>query len=499
MRRRGSGILMHVTSLPSEFGIGDLGPGACRFVDFLAETRQSVWQILPLGPTSPAIGSSPYSSFSAFAGNPLLLSPAALVSEGFLGPADISQHLTFSPFRVDYESVERFKNQVLARAFERRREHLADDPDFVRFCRENAHWLDDYALFAAIKASFGGRVWSDWPAELKNREPAALADIAGRLSGEVLAHKFVQHLFFRQWSALKRYAGEHRVHLIGDAPIYVTYDSADVWANPHLFKLDGAKQPAFVAGVPPDYFSATGQLWGNPVFNWDVIKREKFDWWLRRIGHNFSLYDMVRIDHFRGFAGYWEIPAGEKTAVGGSWVDAPGLEFFDAVAAAFPSLPIIAEDLGVITPDVRELRDAFGFPGMRILQFSFGPGIGENHDALHNHVRNCLAYTGTHDNNTTRGWFKEETTSDDRKRLFAYLGYEVDESHVSWALIRLAMASVARLAIFPMQDLLALDSGARMNTPAVADGNWAWRLPPEALTDDLKAKLRGLTTLFGRG
>ena len=495
---RQSGVILHLTSLPSEHGIGDLGPGAAWFADFLAESGQGLWQILPIGPTSPAIGNSPYSSFSAFAANPLLISPDKLVEDGWLPRSALADHPAFPRERCDYPAVEVYKLGLLYAAFKDNRKRLADDPFYARFCRDQAYWLDDYVLFASIKAEQGGRMWSEWPSELRDRDPAALDAARERLAATVEYMRFEQYLFFSQWQEFRKMLRERRIHLVGDAPIYVTYDSADVWANPDCFKLDHDKQPTAVAGVPPDYFSATGQLWGNPVFDWERLRERRFDWWIERVRHNLSLYDYVRIDHFRGFAGYWEIPAGEKTAVNGAWVDAPGMEFFSELEAAFPSLPIIAEDLGVITPDVRELRDTFNLPGMRIVQFCFGHGIGGNLDAPHNHVRRAVAYTGTHDNNTSRGWFAHETSEEDRRRLFAYAGRVFGEREAAWELIRLTWASCAAFALCPMQDLLSLDESGRMNTPSKAKGNWEWRLSWEQLGGELKSRLRAMTELFGR-
>ncbi len=498
MRRRGSGVLLHITSLPGEFGIGDFGPEAYRFADFLSASGQSVWQILPMGPTSPAIGNSPYSSSSAFAGNRLFISPRRLVQDGFIHESDIGPHFTFPPHLADYESAEKIKERILRAAFGHREDRLDSDPAFQDFCTRNAGWLDDFALFTVIKDRFQGQVWDQWPLDLRDRHPEALQRVVGEMHTEINFIKFVQYLFDRQWKDLKTYCNERRIQMVGDAPIYVTFDSADVWANPQYFKLDYDRHPRFVAGVPPDYFSETGQLWGNPVFDWDALKHDDYSWWVRRVGRNIELYDMIRIDHFRGFAGYWEIPAGERTAINGEWVDAPGMDFFETLAARFASLPIIAEDLGVITPDVRELRDTFRLPGMKIVQFSFGNGIGNNVDALHNHIPHCVAYTGTHDNNTTRGWFKAETTQEDRERLAAYLGTVPTEETIARALVRLTMSSCAHLAVFPMQDLLGLDEKARMNTPSVANGNWRWRVSTDQLDATLEKELLELTGLFGR-
>ncbi len=498
MHRRASGILLHITSLPSPYGVGDMGPGARNFADFLVDAGQSCWQILPLTPTSTYIGNSPYSSDSAFAGNSLLISPEDLVANGWLASEDLAGFPANNPDQADYPAATAFKDRLLDLAFVRHAPHLSQNCDFVTFCRANASWLDDYALFKAIKSSMDGMSWTRWPTALRDRDPAALAERREYLAEGVLREQFTQFLFFDQWARLKAYLSERDILVIGDAPIYVTQDSADVWANPTLFKLGPDCEPLFVAGVPPDYFSKTGQRWGNPVYDWDAHKQTGFAWWVERLGRTFALYDFVRLDHFRGFAGYWEIPAEEETAEKGEWVDAPGQALFKALLGHFPVLPLLAEDLGVITPDVRELRDGFGFPGMKILQFCFHDGIGENHDAPHNHVENAVVFTGTHDNNTTLGWMLEDAGDQGRRVLMEYLGREIPPADVPWALVRLALMSVARLAVFPMQDVLGLGSEARMNMPSQAKGNWCWRCQPEAFTPALAAKLKALNGIYGR-
>ena len=498
MHKRGAGILLHITSLPSPYGVGDLGPGAYAFADFLERAGQSCWQILPLTPTSSFIGDSPYSSDSAFAGNPLLISPEVLAQEGRIGWSDIGEMPEHCPDFAVYPAAQAFKQRLLDLAFERAAPGLEADADFRRFRTRQAHWLEDYCLFKALKASLGGISWTRWPAPLRGRDPEALREHGEALAPQILREAYAQFLFYDQWERLRAHLAKRGVLLIGDAPIYVTQDSADVWANQELFKLGPDREPLFVAGVPPDYFSETGQRWGNPVYDWDAHQAEGFAWWIKRLAHNFALYDFVRLDHFRGFAGYWEIPAKEKTAVNGAWVPAPGMEFFKALLGHFPTLPILAEDLGVITPDVRELRDGFGFPGMKVLQFAFGPGIGENCDAPHNHVENAVAYTGTHDNNTTLGWYRQDAGPQGRASLQSYLGREIGEWDVAWAMLRTAYMSVARLAVAPMQDVLTLDEGARMNTPSLAKGNWCWRCRREAFTDELAARLSALAGLYGR-
>lgn len=500
MLRRASGVLMHVTSLPSRFGIGDFGPGARRFARFLARGAQSYWQMLPLTPTSPFIGNSPYSSDSAFAVNPLLISPEAMVEDGWLEAADIGEaELPGNPATADFEGAAQYKERLLRQAFARGRDRLEKEAGFLDFCREEAPWLDDYALFRAIKHERGGAGWADWPAELRDREKRAVALVRDRQAGEIAFVRFVQYLAFSQWQALRRLLRGFDIQVIGDMPIYVTEDSADVWANPELFRLGPDRRPLFVAGVPPDYFSETGQRWGNPVFDWPAHERTGFSWWLRRMAHNLALSDIVRLDHFRGFEAYWEIAATERTAVRGRWVKAPGMELFKAMQRRFPALPLIAEDLGVITAEVRELMAAFGFPGMRVLQFAFGAGIAENRDAPHNYARNCVAYTGTHDNNTSLGWARAgEAGEEGRRALFAYLGREVAPEQTPWELLRLVMASTAATVIAPMQDLLCLGEGARMNMPSVARGNWSWRAVDDQLDSGLAERLRAMTELFGR-
>ena len=469
---RRSGILLHVTSLPSPFGIGDLGPGARRFADFLSEAGQTIWQVLPLNPSSAACGNSPYCSYSAFAGNPLLISPERLVEEDCLVKIDTMDRPQFPADRVDFELVAAYKRRLLKRAFGRYMGKLGGNCDFANFCRDNASWLDDYALFVSLKEQFGGLPWCDWPAEYRNREEAALREGRERLKERVEMEKFFQFLFFRQWSDLKKYCNERKIQIVGDLPIYVSYDSSDVWANPKFFKLDAMRKPLSVAGVPPDYFSETGQLWGNPVYDWNALGQAGYAWWIERLGHNLNLFDMTRLDHFRGFVAYWEVEASEKTAIRGRWVDVPVRDFFDTLLKRFPSLPIIAEDLGVITPDVQQIMTTYGFPGMKLLHFAFGEDLPSNPYAPHNHIPNCVVYTGTHDNNTTRGWFEHDLDEETKERLAKYLGRTPDENGIHRDLLRLALMSVADTAIVPMQDALGLGEEARMNLPSTAFGNW---------------------------
>jgi 4-alpha-glucanotransferase len=497
MSDRGSGILLHLTSLPSAYGIGDIGPAAYRFADFLAESGQSYWQILPLMPTITIQGNSPYSSTSAFACNPLLVSPDLMVEQGYLPRAD-AEHLPRLPQdRVDYPAAIELKTRLLDAAYE----HFSrtqDRGEFDGFCSQNSHWLEDFVLFTVLKRRFEGRVWSEWPVELRDRHPDAMTAARTELAGEIDKQRFIQFLFYKQWFALKEYCNQKGIQIIGDIPIYVSYDSADAWSDPQIFKLDDSKQLIYMAGVPPDYFSRTGQLWGNPVYNWDVCKGTGFKWWLRRMEHTLSLYDIVRIDHLRGLVAYWEVPAGEKTAIKGRWVEVPSRAFFDTMLGRFPDFPIIAEDLGVITPDVRELMNHYGFPGMKVLLFAFNEDNPEHPYLPHTYEPNCVVYTGTHDNDTVRGWYEHGARPEDRARLARYVGHEVDADSANREFLKLAMESVAERAILPMQDVLGLGSEARMNTPATLNGNWAWRLLPDQPTPDITQRLREMTEIYGR-
>lgn len=502
---RSSGILLHATSLPGSFGIGDVGDEAYRFVDFLVASGQSLWQVLPLGPTG--YGDSPYACFSAFAGNTLLISPQRLVDEGLLTQADLAHPPTFPDERVDFNRVLKYKQSLLLKAFENF-QHTTDTglrADVLAFSQEAASWLDDYALYRALKDAHGGISWDQWEPALAHRETAALTNARERLREQIAAQKFYQYLFFKQWAALKAYCHKHHIKIVGDIPIFVAHDSADVWTHPDQFKLDAKGKPLFVAGVPPDYFSATGQLWGNPIYNWERMRADGFRWWIERVRAALRTFDILRLDHFRGFAAYWEIPGGDKTAERGQWVEAPGRELFTAIRNSLGELPLIAEDLGVMTPDVEALRDDFGFPGMRILQFAFGSD-GNSIDLPHNYIRHVVVYTGTHDNDTTLGWFDSragggstrdnEQITREREYCLKYLNTEGTE--INWDFIRAVLASVANTAIIPLQDVLGLGTKARMNLPASSSGNWSWRYKKDALTDDLAARLQELTELYHR-
>src|SRR2546423_7127135 len=497
--KRSSGILLHPTSLPGRFGVGDLGPEAYEFVDWLAAAGQTFWQIMPLGPTG--YGDSPYSAFSAFAGNTNLVSPDLLVESGLLGESDIQNSPDLPAERVDYGKVIEHKRGLLERAFQNFRAKVKTDEgarrEYEGFLEFASAWLEDYALFAALRDEHGGVDWNKWQAGLARREHAAVEDARRAFAERVEAHKFFQYAFFQQWLKLKQHANEKGVRVIGDMPIFVAHNSADVWSRPELFKLKDDGGPSVVAGVPPDAFSETGQLWGNPVYEWERMRADGFKWWVARVRETLKLVDVVRLDHFRGFAAVWEVPAEHETAERGRWVEAPGRDLFGALKEALGGgeLPIIAEDLGAITPDVHALRDEFGFPGMRVLQFAFG---GDPHDTHlpHEYTRASVAYTGTHDNDTVVGWFHQrsrEDASEDEKRerenCLKYLG--TDGSEINWDFIRAAQMSVARIAIAQLQDVLGLSSDARMNTPASAEGNWAWRFQTGALTNELRERLKG--------
>jgi 4-alpha-glucanotransferase len=498
MNTRGSGILLHITSLPSPFGIGDLGPQAYKFAEFLFQAQQSYWQVLPLNPTDQACGNSPYSSISAYAGNTMLISPELLLDAGFLTDEDVAEVPQFPASRCDYSTVIPYKVELLRRAYNRFKVTGIERAAFNDFCVRHRDWLDDYALFVVIKNLNEGKIWNEWAEAFRDRDAKSLKHIKNDCRDEVECEQFLQYLFFKQWLSLKTYCNERGIRIIGDIPIYVNFDSADVWMNTGIFKLDKEKKPLCAAGVPPDYFSATGQLWGNPVYRWEVLAKTKFKWWLQRIAHNLTLIDVLRIDHFRGFVAFWEVPAPEKTAVNGTWVAAPATAFFNALVKKFPSIPLIAEDLGLITDDVREVMKRFGFPGMKVLQFAFGEDLPTHPYLPHNYLRDCVVYTGTHDNNTTRGWFEHEATPEEKVRLSEYLGREISAEEVSISLIQLAMMSAANTAIFPLQDILGLGEDARMNRPSTARGNWEWRCTADQNSTSAREKLLALTRTYGR-
>jgi 4-alpha-glucanotransferase len=495
--RRVSGILLHITSLPSPYGIGDLGSAAYRFADFLTRTNQRLWQVLPLGPVG--FGASPYSSTSTFAGNPLLISPEPLVEYGLLDEEDLAPLAELPDDHVDYERVEARKLDVLRTAFERFEadRSAVSEANLGQFRDDQASWLDDYALYAALKDAHDGAPWSEWDPALVRRDPDALERAREEHAEAVRMHVFWQYLFHRQWTALQSYCHARDIRLFGDLPIYVARDSADVWAHQDLFRLDEDGQPTVVAGVPPDYFSPEGQRWGNPIYRWDTMRENGYTWWKDRLRRTLERVDLVRIDHFRGFDAYWEIPAEEETAVNGEWKEGPGLSFFEALEAELGPLPIVAEDLGVITDSVEALRDDLGVPGMAVLQFAFEDDPS-NEFLPHNYRRNLVAYPGTHDNNTTVGWWNEELTSTEARDFArSYLDLDTD-ADVHEQALRVLMASVADRVVVPLQDVLGLDADARMNTPGDPNGNWTWRLAPDQVTDAAEERLTTLTRIYGR-
>lgn len=496
---RSSGILLHPTSFPGRWGIGDLGAAAYQFVDFLADAGQRLWQILPLGPTG--YGNSPYQCLSSFAGNPLLISLDRLVEDGLLESEDLDSaaaqfaHL-LSEDRVNYAAVNDLKLSLLRRSFTYFQQGASarHTAACTAFCAANTVWLDDYALFVAIKEHHEGAPWDAWDYDIRTRQPAALEHWSRELAEQVEFRKYFQYLFFSQWLELKAYANERDIQIIGDMPIFVAYDGADVWANPELFYLDDDGRPTVVAGVPPDYFSATGQLWGNPLYRWDRMAKNGYAWWMQRIKSTLDMVDIVRLDHFRGFEAYWEVPATEKTAVNGRWVLGPGAALFTKLEQELGELPIIAEDLGLITPEVEALRDQFNLPGMKVLHFAFGD-TAKNPYLPHNYTSNYVVYTGTHDNDTTLGWFLTRGDKE-RETVQRYLGK--DGSDICWDMIRLALSSVADMAVFPLQDMLRLGGDARMNIPGLAEGNWSWRYRAEMLDPGLAHGLCLLTETYGR-
>lgn len=503
---RASGVLLHPTCLPGPFGIGDFGPAAFALMDFLKEAGQKLWQVLPLNPTG--YGDSPFQCFSAYAGNHLLISPEKLQSQGILDASDLRESRDFPRESVDFEGVIRWKTKLLTKAAKRFQRQAQGDVRraFDEFCQKNSSWLPDFALFMACKHEQGGLAWNHWPADIAQRAPAALSAAAGRLKEAAFAVQYWQFEFFRQWNEVQAYAHKARIRIIGDLPIYVALDSADVWANREYFQLSENGEATTIAGVPPDYFSATGQCWGNPIYRWDRLQQTGYRWWIERFRAVLELYDAIRIDHFRGFEAYWEIPGDEKTAINGRWVKGPGLDFFAALERELGDLPIIAENLGVITPEVESIRRRFRFPGMAILQFAFGKDPQGPSFRPHNYERELAVYTGTHDNDTTVGWWNSTGARDStrtpedvaKEQAFARSYLNLNEEPIHWAMIRALLSSVADVAIVPLQDVLGLGSEARMNLPGTAKGNWRWRFRPGVLTRELAQRLREMVELYDR-
>lgn len=493
LTERASGVLLHISSLPSRGGVGDLGPAAYAFADFLARAKQQFWQVLPLSPTG--YGNSPYSALSAFAGNPLFISIETLASQGWLDRSAVDA-LPPSEGPADFERAEQIKRPLLEQAARRFADHAdaKSNRSFEAFCRENAYWLDDYATFSVLRKQFAGAGWPAWPPEYIQCAPHAMSQLKQERAGEIHCEKVIQFFFQEQWQSLRAYCAERNIRFIGDLAIFVNYDSADVWIHSDIFQLDDKKKALHVAGVPPDYFSPTGQRWGNPLYRWDVLASRNFDWWDARIRRALSLCDLLRLDHFRGFEAYWSIPVEEETAVRGKWMKALGTELFAYLHRELGDLPLIAEDLGVITPEVEQMRKSFGLPGMRVMQFGFSDRGAHIH-LPHRCEENMVIYTGTHDNDTTLGWW-HSTGPQEREAIAAYL--HPGDDGIVWAMMRGAATSVARLCLFPMQDVLQLDADARMNTPAQSHGNWSWRYHPQALQPWIAEKLLALTEVTDR-
>ena len=481
---RSSGVLLHITSLPGKYGIGDLGKEAYNFVELLSESKQKLWQILPTGPTG--YGDSPYQTFSAFAGNPLFIDLDNLVEKKLLSPNDLVNDLQFNNRKVEYDKVREFKEDKLKIAFNN---FNLSETKFKNFKTQEFWWLDDFALFTSLKEYFNGKAWNEWDEEIKLHQPKAVDYYCELLNEQINYYKFCQFIFFEQWTKLKKFTNDKGIKIIGDIPIFISADSSDAWANSQLFQFDDNKVPTKVAGVPPDYFSKTGQLWGNPLYDWKVLAKQNFSWWIQRFRVLQKQVDILRVDHFRGFEAYWAVPAGENTAINGEWEKAPGEKLFSVLIDELGELPIIAEDLGIITKEVENLRDKFNFPGMKILQFAFDSDL-KNDYLPHNFDKNYVVYTGTHDNETTLSWYKN--ISEERKDFIkSYLHKE--EVNICWDMLKLAWKSEADIAIAPMQDFLCLDNSARMNTPGNPDGNWQWRVEQKQLSSDLAQRIKALT------
>lgn len=497
--KRSAGILLHISSLPSHFGIGDLGAEAKKFADFLHRSGQKYWQLLPLNPTEEGQGHSPYSSISSKAGNTLFISPESLVNEGLIDFADIEKHYLPGGSKTIYAAAERVKAEIFEKAWQNFQDEETNNlnTEFKNFCKKEADWLDDFAIYMLLKQQNECKPWFEWPEEFKSRDKQALQKLSLQNKEQLEKIQWLQFLFARQWNELKKYCNNIGIQFFGDIPFYVSYDSVDVWANRELFSLDEEGNITGASGVPPDAFTNDGQLWGMPVFLWDIHKKHHYRWWIERLKKNMELFDVLRLDHFRAFASYWEVTASEKTARNGQWKQGPGADFFDAVKKALGELPFIAEDLGEIDNAVYELRDQFAFPGMKVLQFAFGHEMQKSIHIPHNYSENFVVYTGTHDNNTVKGWYQHEGNWH-HHQLEQYLGKCVSEDNIHLEMARLAYSSVARIAILPMQDMLGLDESARMNKPASGENNWQWRLQDDQVTNETERQLREWVTLFNR-
>lgn len=495
MYKRGSGILCHISSLPSRFGIGDLGPGAYAFADFLCQAKQGYWQVLPVNPTNGRYAYSPFTSMSSCAGNTILISPEMLVGEGLLSPPEVLDHPDFSDQQVDYASASRFKDHLFRRAHARFKEKGAESHDYARFCQGQADWLEDHAFFTALSGHLGQLPLSEWPKELCDAKSSGLQNLKNELADDLERERFLQYIFYTQWSRLKAYCNSKAIQIIGDFPLFMNYDSADIWAHPEFFKVDENKRPQVLAGSPPDSFSAEGQLFYCAVYDWGALKQSGFTWWIRRFKLLFKLFDFVRIDHFRGLISYWEVPQGEQNALKGRWQPAAVHDLIEALSGQFPALPVIAEDLGTITAEVREAMALYGIPGMKVLLLAFEKEMASLY-LPHHHTQNSVVYTGTHDVDTVMGWFQDESKQEDKKSFFGYLGREIDQE-ANWEFIKLAMMSVALTAIIPMQDVLGLGKESRMNTPGTVEGNWQWRFPGMDL-GEYASRLARMTVSYGR-
>ena len=493
---RKSGVLLPLTSLPSKYGIGDLGPEAARFADFLKKAGQKIWQVLPLTAIDGGSGNSPYSPPSAFAGNVLLISPESMMASGLLDKDDLEDMPVFAHGRIDYDLVRTSKENLLRRAWLNFK-NSGQQAEYDEFFALNRYWLESYSFFVALKDAQKGKSWYDWPEDLKYRRHEALHKAWGTLQDEIEYHRFVQFVFHSQMMEFRDCLEQFNIELVGDMPIYVTFDSADVWANPHLFELDDRLKPISVAGVPPDYYCETGQLWGNPLYRWDAMEADGFRWWMNRLRHLLTFFDKIRIDHFRGLIGYWSVPTDSKTAETGCWRGVPHERFFEQLGWDFPDRPFLAENLGVLTPEIEAARKGMGLPGMLVLHFAFGDP-SHNPYAPHNHTPDNVVYTGTHDNNTSLGWFEDEGSSREISNLILYLGKEINRDTISDDMIRMAMSSVAETAVIQMQDYLELGSKARMNVPGTPKGNWEWRMTPGQASEELALRISTMTKLYGR-